>query len=124
MLLERIDVLLSINKLSKVAMIERNLLNRTVAFPSEFCLATLALEKFEEPTLPKVPYWRHRLLQHQKQVNRVILNPSSARADPAIIQDADDKQIIEIKYLISSIMIDKWKVQKIHTVAAILDPDR
>ena len=50
MLMKVIDVLSGINKLSKVAVIERNLLNTFIAFLNQFGLAILVLEKFREPT--------------------------------------------------------------------------
>ena len=49
MLMEVIDVMASINKLSKVAMIEQNLFNRLIAFLNEFSLATFAWVSSKSP---------------------------------------------------------------------------
>ena len=99
------------NKLHKVANIDKDLLKELITFLEEFQKATLALKKFKEPTLHRVIYWQHRFSLHL-----IIQN------DNVDGHQVDSSHIAIIKDLMHPIFEDKFEIETIHIVAALLDP--
>ena len=112
---EVVNVLMEKRKMSKVARIAEDLLGELIAFLNEFQLATLALEKFKEPTIHKVIYWRHRLLTHL-----VIIDDHAAENNGNLT--ADSGPISVINDIVRPIVEEKFVIEPIHVVGAMLDP--
>jgi hAT family C-terminal dimerisation region len=93
-----------------------SLLSEFITFLRDFELATLALEKFKEPTLHRVVYWRHRLLSHLEVVYEDVVEGEK------VVTVADSTEIADIKILLLPIFQEKFKLETIHVVAALLDP--
>jgi Hermes transposase DNA-binding domain len=116
MIPELIELLQRKNQLWRVSKISRDLLSEFITFLRDFELATLALEKFKEPTLHRVVYWRHRLLSHLEVVYEDVVEGEK------VVTVADSTEIADIKILLLPIFQEKFKLETIHVVAALLDP--
>lgn len=115
MLDEVIAVLMEKRQMPKVARISVDLLNELITFLNEFQLATLALEKFKEPTIHQVIYWHHRLLTHL-----IVIDEDAAAINDNLTVDSES--IVALKRIIRPMVQEKFIIEPIHVVGAMLDP--
>ncbi|GBG61612.1 hypothetical protein CBR_g22409 [Chara braunii] len=108
------------NKQFLITRIDKTSLAALPRFLKRFQTATLALEKYLEPTLHLVVFERSALLEYCKP-----------RTEPYYCKDADGKKftipsdsddIIVVKSLIEDVLREKWILDDLHIAAALLDP--
>lgn len=105
------------DQLWKVAMISETLLKQFIDFLTPFQNATLDLEKFKEPTLHKVAFWRFQLINHLKPVVDDQVGDNGV-----VIKSKDPPLIIAYKRLLKPLVNEKMKLDVLHVLGTLLDP--
>jgi hypothetical protein len=90
-----------------------------VRFLYVFKQGTLAVEAFKKPTLHLVAFWRQKLLSHCESVRETIMQEDDNGVEVELPPDSDG--IIAIKRRIREQILQKFILEPLHIVAALLD---
>jgi hypothetical protein len=103
-----------------IACLDGELNSELVRFLYVFKQGTLALEAFKKPTLHLVAFWRQKLLSHCEPVRETIMQEDDNGVEVELPPDSDD--IIAIKRRIREQILQKFILEPLHILAALLDP--
>jgi hypothetical protein len=102
-----------------IAYLDGELNSELVRFLYVFKQGTLALEAFKKPTLHLVAFWRQKLLSHCEPVKETVMQEDDNGVEVELPPDFDD--IIAIKRHVREQILQKFMVEPLHIVVALLD---
>lgn len=100
----------------KVAMISKMFLKQFIILLTPIQNATLDLEKFKEPTLHKVAFWRFQLINHLKFVVYDQVGDNGV-----VIKSKDPPSIIACKCLLKPLVKGKMKLDVLLVSRTLVD---
>jgi hypothetical protein len=90
-----------------------------VRFLYVFKQGTPSLEAFKKPTLHLVAFWCQKLLSHCEPVREIVMQEDNNGVKVKLPPDSDD--IIAIKRRVREQILQKFILEPLHIVAALLD---
>ncbi|GBG67974.1 hypothetical protein CBR_g1093 [Chara braunii] len=108
------------NKAILIAQINLDLLEELIRFLERLEEATLKLESYLQPSLHIVAFERNELLQHCEIRTKSSKDVDESEKEVVIPRDSDN--IATIKRLVKDVLTEKWHVEDLHVLAALLDP--
>ncbi len=103
-----------------IACLDGELNSELVRFLYVFKQGTLALEAFKKPTPHLVAFWRQKLLSHCEPIRETVMQEDDNDVEVELLPDCDD--IIAIKRRVRKQILQKFILEPLHIVAALLDP--
>jgi hypothetical protein len=102
-----------------IACLDGELNSELVHFLYVFKQGTLALEAFKKPMLHLVAFWREKLLSHCEPVRETVIQEDDNGVEVELPPDSND--IIAIKRCVSEQILQKFILEPLHIVVALLD---
>jgi len=103
-----------------IVCLDGELNSELVRFLYVFKQGTLALEAFKKPTPHLVAFWRQKLLSHCEPIRETVMQEDDNDVEVELLPDCDD--IIAIKRRVRKQILQKFILEPLHIVAALLDP--